>query len=76
MAALEGTTDEKLTGLALRIALSDYIGIPRENDPDMLTGAEELFVPKKPKATRSKAPVPGKKNSPAAKKVLSGKKAA
>ena len=55
LAALDGTADEKLTGLALRLVLSDHIGIPHESQPDLLTEAEQVFAPKKPKAVKAKA---------------------
>ena len=55
LAALEGTADEKLIGLALRLVLSDHIGIPHENQPDLLTEAEQVFAPKKPKPVKAKA---------------------
>ncbi len=55
LAALEGTADEKLISLALRLVLSDHIGIPHENQPDLLTEAEQVFAPKKPKPVKAKA---------------------
>lgn len=55
LAALDGTADEKLTGLALRLVLSDHIAIPHENQPDLLAEAEQVFAPKKPKAVKAKA---------------------
>jgi len=58
LAALDGTADEKLNSLALRLVLSNHIGMPRENEPDLLTEAEEAFVPKKPKAVKAKAESP------------------
>ena len=67
LAALDGTADEKLTGFALRIVLSDQLGIPHENQPDFLTEAEEVFAPKKAKAPTAKS---------SAKKVSALKKAA
>ena len=54
LAALEGTADEKLTGLALRLVLSDQIGVPHESQPDLLTEAEQVFAPKKPKVVKAK----------------------
>ena len=54
LAALDGTADEKLTGLALRLVLSDHIGVPHESQPDLLTEAEQVFAPKKPKAVKAK----------------------
>ena len=58
MAALDGTKDEKLTGLALRIVLLDHIGLPQDNQPDLLTEAEEGLAPKKPKVAKAKATEP------------------
>ncbi len=58
LAALDGTADEKLNSLALRLVLSNHVGIPRENEPDLLTEAEEAFAPKKPKAVKAKAESP------------------
>jgi ParB family chromosome partitioning protein len=53
-AALDGTADEKLTGLALRLVLSDHVGIPHENQPDLLADSEHVFAPKKPKIVKAK----------------------
>ncbi len=53
--ALDGTADEQLTGFALRLVLSDHVDIAHENQPDLLTEAEQVFVPKKPKAVKAKA---------------------
>jgi ParB family chromosome partitioning protein len=55
LAALDGTTDEKLTSLALRLVLSDHVDVPRDGQPDLLTEAEEVFAPKKPRAVKAKA---------------------
>lgn len=54
LAALDNTADKKLTGFALRLVLSDHLAIPREDQPDLLPEAEQLFVPKKPKAEKAK----------------------
>ncbi|GAA3767159.1 ParB/RepB/Spo0J family partition protein [Terriglobus aquaticus] len=54
LAALDGTADEKLTGLALRLVLSDHVGIPHESQPDLLAEVEQVFAPKKPKAVKAK----------------------
>jgi hypothetical protein len=70
--------DEKLTGFALRLALTGHTDIPRENDFDFLAQAEAAFLPpqskkakeKKPKPTvikETKAPV--KKATPSKKKI-------
>ena len=69
LAALDGTADENLTGLALRIVLSDHIGVPHENEPDFLTEAEQVFAPKKPKAARPKANASKKGKVPAARQA-------
>lgn len=80
LAALDGTADEKLTGLALRIVLSDRVAIPPESQPDLLIEAEQVFVSKKPKAAKAKAKAPGKKKvapvGPSPKKAAARKKAA
>lgn len=55
LAALSTTADEKLTSFALRLVLSDHIGIPHESQPDLLTEAEQVFAPKPPKAPKPKA---------------------
>ena len=54
LAALDGTADDKLTGLALRLVLSDHVGIPHESQPDPLSEAEQVFAPKKPKVVKAK----------------------
>jgi ParB family chromosome partitioning protein len=36
ISALDSTADEKLTSFALRLALTDHLGIPRDTDPDVL----------------------------------------
>jgi ParB family chromosome partitioning protein len=61
LAALDGIADEKLTGFALRIVLTDHLGTPRESQPDLLTEAEQVFAPKKPKAGKAKATAHSKK---------------
>ncbi len=60
LAALDGTADEKLPGFALRIVLSDHIGIPHESQPDLLSEAEQVFVPKKPKSDKKEPRAPQK----------------
>jgi ParB family chromosome partitioning protein len=59
---LDGTADEKLTGLALRLVLSDHVGIAREGEFDFLTEAAIAFVSpqcKKKAATKNaKRPFP------------------
>ena len=50
LAASDGIADEKLTGLALRLVLSEHIGITHESQADLLTESERVFAPNKPKA--------------------------
>lgn len=74
------TTDEKLTGFALRLVLSDQVGISHEGQPDLLAEAEQVFAPRKPKAVKAKAYGAGKSKptavKPSAKKETSKKNAA
>jgi len=74
-AALAETTDEKLTSFALRLALTGYVGIPRESEFDFLAEAEAAFIQPKPHAEKKprKAPTPIKA---AVKKTVPKKKAA
>ncbi len=80
LAALDGTVDEKLTGLALRLVLFDHVGIPHANQPDLLTEVEQVFPPKKPKAIRGRAKGSSKLKptaaKPSTKKETNKKKAA
>lgn len=46
---LSGLPDQKLTGFALRLALTGHLAIPRESDFDFLTAAERVFAPAQPK---------------------------
>ena len=64
---MDGTANEKLTGLALRIILSEHISIPHENQPDFLIEAEQVFAPKKPKPRKTEATASKKAKAPAAK---------
>jgi ParB family chromosome partitioning protein len=83
-AALSQTPDEKLTSFALRLALTGYVTIPRENDLDYLAEAEAAFVPptpakKKPKANKPPLIKASTKASPKAapkKAAISKKKVA
>jgi ParB family chromosome partitioning protein len=81
ISALDSTADDKLTGFALRLALTDHVAIPRQDDPDLLIEAEAAFaVPhvessKPRKATQSsKSPQPTK--APAKKGAGKKRKAA
>ena len=46
---LTSLPDEKLTGFALRLALTGHTEIPREGDFDFLAEAESVFIPQQPK---------------------------
>ncbi len=67
---VDGLEDEKLTGFALRLVLTTHAGIPRENEIDSLTEAEQVFAPPQPKKAEAKKKVATKK---AAKKPTPGK---
>jgi len=56
LSALENTTDEKLTSFALRLALTDHLGLPRDPDPDLLSEAEALFAPPQAKPKKASKP--------------------
>jgi hypothetical protein len=44
-----------ITGFALRLALTDHVGIPLENEPDPLSEAETAFAPPPPKSCKLKS---------------------
>jgi ParB family chromosome partitioning protein len=67
LAALDSTADEKLSGLALRLVLSDQLGIPHEGQPDLLREAEQVFVPEEPTAGQAKAKTSSKETTAAVK---------
>jgi ParB family transcriptional regulator, chromosome partitioning protein len=71
-AVLDGTADDKLTGLALRIVLSDHVAIPHESQPDLLIEAEQAFAPNRPKTSKAKLKSSSRVKSPVGK--LSQKK--
>lgn len=70
LAALGGTADERLTGLALRLVLSDHLGVAHEGQPDLLTEAESTFTPKKSRSAKAKTVG---KEKPAATKSIAKK---
>ena len=74
LAVLDSTADEKLTGLALRLVLSHHVGITHESHPDLLTEAEQVFAPKKPKVVKARAD-DSKKPKPTATKATAKKEA-
>jgi len=58
---VDGLADEKLTGFAIRLVLTTHAEIPRENEIDSLTEAEQVFAPPKRKEIEAKKKVPTKK---------------
>ena len=82
LAALDGTADEKLTGFAIRLALSGHVGIPRDGEPDFLTEADKAFTAPepqkggKPRLVKSTPKKASAKKTAAKKKTLAKNKAA
>jgi ParB family transcriptional regulator, chromosome partitioning protein len=82
LSAIDDLEDNKLTGFALRLALTGHIDIPREGEFDFLAEAEAVFAPPQPKnaaskKTKAKTPTPIKEASkPAPKKTAAKKKTA
>jgi len=75
LAAIDGLGDEKLTGFALRLALTSHLALPREGEADFLAEAEALFPlpeprtqPKKASSKKVRKPTPIKARKIAAKK--------
>ncbi len=71
LAAIDSLGDEKLTGFALRLALTSHVGIPREGEVDFLAETEAIFLQPQPKKASSKKackPTPIKASKTAAKK--------
>ena len=71
LATIDATADDKLTRFAIRLALSGYVGIPREGELDFLTDAEAVFTPPEPKQAKTpkkqKQPTPIKLDAPTTK---------
>ena len=49
LSVLDALTDDKLTGFALRLVLTQYHPIPREGEIDVLSEATAAFAPTQPK---------------------------
>lgn len=69
IAAIDGLTDDKLTGFAVRLALAGHRGIPRDSETDYLIEADAVLSPKlalslatkkAKKTTAAKQPAPAK----------------
>ena len=58
---VNGLEDENLTSFALRLVLTTHAEIPRENELDSHTEAEQVFAPPKRKEIEAKKKVPTKK---------------
>jgi ParB family chromosome partitioning protein len=56
--ALNDVPDEKLTSFALRLALTGYVDIPRENEFDFLAEAEAAFIQPEPHAEKKPKKTP------------------
>lgn len=54
---VDGLADEELTGFTIRLVLTTHAQIPRENEIDYLTEAEQVFAPPKPKKIEAKKKV-------------------
>jgi ParB family chromosome partitioning protein len=70
LTAIDGLADDKLTGFAVRLALSGHRGIPREGEADYLIEAEAVFAPKQktpPAKAPAKKPAAVSKKTPPAK---------
>ncbi len=76
ISVVDGSEDEKLTSFALRLVLTTHTEIPRENEIDSLTEAEQVFAPPQPKKPEPKKKVATKKaaKQPTPAKTKSAKK--
>ena len=55
LAALDNIADDKLTAFALRLVLTDHVGIPHEDQPDLLAEAEAAFAPPQQNSSQPKS---------------------
>ena len=72
---VDGLTDDKLTGFALRLVLTGSTPIPRDGEADSLTDAAAAFPPAKPqkkanKTTKTPTPIKAATKKSAAKKQI------
>jgi len=75
LSAIDGLANDRLTGFALRLALTGNIDIPREGEFDFLTEAEAVFVPP-PAKKETRARKTPTSIKPAAKKTVTKKRVA
>ncbi len=69
LAAIDSLGDERLTGFALRLALTSHVAIPRDGEVDYLAQAEAVFPQPQPKKASSKmvrkpTPIKARKSTP------------
>jgi ParB family chromosome partitioning protein len=76
LSALDGLPDEKLTGFALRLALTGHTNIPREDEFDFLTEAEAVFTISQPKQAKVRIQKKSPSIKSSSKKAATRKKAA
>jgi ParB family chromosome partitioning protein len=78
LSTIDGLSDDKLTGFALRLVLTAHTPIPHEGELDLLTEAETAFAHPQPKKTASKktttTPTPIKAAKKSAAKKTTAKK--
>ena len=75
LGVVDGLTDDKLTGFALRLVLTGSTPIPRDGEADSLTDAAAAFLPAKPqkkanKTTNTPTPIKAATKKSAAKKQI------
>ncbi len=61
LATIDGTANDKLTGFAVRLALSGHRAIPREGEHNFLSEAAAAFLTPKPKKIAANKAVPARK---------------
>jgi ParB family chromosome partitioning protein len=79
LTTLDDLTDDKLTGFALRLALTGHTGIPREGELDLLSQAEVAFAAPQPQPRKTPRQKKAETSTPikaAVSKKKVGKKAA
>jgi ParB family chromosome partitioning protein len=76
LSALNGLPDEKLTGFALRLALTEHTNVPREGEFDFLTEAEAVFTISQPTQVKVTAQKKQPSMKPSTKKAATKKKVA
>jgi ParB family chromosome partitioning protein len=75
LGVVDGLTDDKLTGFALRLVLTGSTPIPRDGEADSLNDAAAAFLPAKPqkkanKTTKTPTPIKAVTKKSAAKKQI------